>query len=378
MAPPLTIGYDATAAMNQRAGIGRYARELLLALSRQTVADTFRLPFAHSVDPLPAPELGPRFTWQPLPASDRVLNAFWQRLNLPVPIEWRTGRLDVFHSPDFSLAPSRSPSIVTIHDLAFEVAPQLAYPSLAAYLHTIVPRVVKRASSIIVTSQNTKVDIVERLGVSEDRIHVIPEGVSPGFTPVASTRDAAVRERLDITGRFILSVGTLEPRKNLVRLLEAFAMISRNRQELKLVIAGKLGWLYHGILERRHALGLENSVLLLHQVDDDDLQALYRLADITVYPTLYEGFGLPALEAMASGSPLACSGNSAVGELVADAAAIFDPWDVEDMAATIDTLISNVDRRQTLREMGPKRAAAFTWDRAADSTCRLYHDVAAS
>ncbi len=295
-----------------------------------------------------------------------------------MPIEWRTGRLDVFHSPDFSLAPSRSPSIVTIHDLAFEVVPQLAYPSLAAYLHTIVPRVVKRASSIIVTSQNTKGDVIERLGVGEDRIQVIPEGVSPGFTPVASARDATVRERLGITGRFILSVGTLEPRKNLVRLLEAFAMISRNRQELKLVIAGRLGWLYHGILERRHALGLENSVLLLHHVDDDDLQALYRLADITVYPTLYEGFGLPALEAMASGSPLACSGNSAVGELVADAADIFDPWDVEDIAATIDSLISNGERRQTLREMGPKRAADFTWDRAADSTSRLYHDVAAT
>jgi glycosyltransferase involved in cell wall biosynthesis len=376
MAPPFTIGYDATAALNQRAGIGRYARELLLALAKLDGNDVYRLPHARSDDPVAIPCLGSRFTWQGLPVSDRVLNAFWQRLRLPVPIELRTGKLDVFHSPDFSLAPSRAPSIVTIHDLAFEVVPQLSFPSLRFYLHTFVPRSAKRASAVIVTSQNTKNDVVQILGTPVAKVHVIPEGVSPAFTPDPGERDKTVCERLGISRPFILCVSTLEPRKNLERLLEAFARLKPTGGDFQLVIVGRLGWLYNGIFDRYRHLGLEDSVLFVHGVDDLDLQALYRRAEVTVYPALYEGFGLPALEAMASGSPLVCSGNSALGELVGAAAEIFDPWDVEDMSETIGSLILDEVRRRDLRQLGPKRASEFTWERAASSTNRLYHDVA--
>ena len=234
----------------------------------------------------------------------------------------------MFFTRRISHLPPRRPRPRTVHDLAFEVVPQLpGFPSLTAYLHTIVPRAVARATTVIVTSQNTKADVLERLEVNEGKIHVIPEAASSDFSPTPEPADRLARERMGVTGPFILTVGTLEPRKNLERLLEAFARITQRDRDLRLVIVGRRGWMYDSIFERYRSLGLEDSVLFLDRVGDGELQALYRQAEITVYPALYEGFGLPALEAMASGSPLACSGNSALGELVGDAAEVFDPWD---------------------------------------------------
>lgn len=376
MQSALTIGYDATPALRQTAGIGRYARELLIALARLDSQDSFRVIFDALGASVGLPPLNSRFQLYPIPASDRVMNLLWQRMRLPIPIEIRTGGLDVFHCPDFSLPPSRAASIVTIHDVAFEVVPQLSYPSLATYLHRIVPRAVARARAVIVPSNHTKEAVVRRFGADDDKVHVIPEGVCPQFRTDKGDNDEATIWRLGVRSPFLLSVGTLEPRKNYDRLLLAFAAL-RKSHDIRLVVVGRRGWLHDSVFKTHADLGFEDSVLFLDKVGDSDLSALYRLAEVTVYASLYEGFGLPALEALASGSPLVCSGNTSLPEVVGDAALLFDPWDVADITRTIDVLLNDVSLRSRLRLAGAARASAFTWSRAAEATSKLYHDVAA-
>lgn len=372
----LTIGYDGTAVIRQAAGIGRYARELLLAMARLEGDNRMKVLAASAGSELQPPHLGPRATWHLLPVTDRVTNVLWHRVRLPIPVEARVGRIDLFHSPDFSLAPSVAPSIVTIHELAFEFMPQVCFPTLAAYLHAVVPRSIRRARAVIAPSAHTKSAIVERYGTPQSKIHVISEGVVASFNPTPEHDDGARLTRLGLRQPFLLAVGTLEPRKNLARLLEAFARIAPRHPEMVLAIAGRPGWLYEGIFERHSSLGLNARVRFITNAEDDDLRALYRRSEAVVYASLYEGFGLPALEALASGSPLVASGNTSIPEVAADAALYFDPWDVDDMAATIDEVLQDGELRERLREAGPKRAQRFTWARAAELTVELYRDVA--
>ena len=372
----MIVGYDATAAVRQSAGIGRYARELLIALNALPVEEQYRLPFAAHGASVALPPLGPNFRPCGIPITDRVANAMWQRLRLPVPIELRTGRLDVFHSPDFSLAPSRAPAILTVHDLAFEIMPQVCYPTLAAYLHRVVPRCVRRAEAVIVPSNHVKSDIVKQFGTDPAKVHVIPEGSSGSFGSEPSDLDGQIVKRYRLRTPFLLTVGTLEPRKNLERLLDAFARLRDRGSEVHLMIAGKPGWLYQGIFERHQALGLGKTVRFLRNVDDAALASLYRRAAAVVYPSLYEGFGLPVLEALASGAPVVCSGNTSMPEVAGNAALYVDPWDVEDIAQTIEDLLSDEQLQSRLRQAGPPRAADFTWGRTAQRTHELYVQVA--
>jgi glycosyltransferase involved in cell wall biosynthesis len=307
-----------------------------------------------------------------------MMNLVWHRLRIPIPVEARTGSLSVFHSPDFSLAPCIAPSIVTVHDLAFEVVPQLSFPTLATYLHRIVPRCIAKARMVVVPSLHTREAIVRRFGTDPEKIRVIPEGVTGTFVPYPSRTDQMVTAHHGIVRPYILTVSTLEPRKNLERLLNAFSVLVTRQMDLDLVVVGRAGWMYSGIFERYATLGLGDRVRFLQDVPDSDLPALYRRAQITVYPSLYEGFGLPALEALACGSPLAASGNSSVPEVAGDTAIYFDPWDEADMAESVAMLLTSTSLMERLRVSGPERARQFTWRRAAEATADLYRDVATS
>jgi glycosyltransferase involved in cell wall biosynthesis len=374
----LTVGFDATSAVRQTAGIGRYTRELLGALSNRDDDIRYRIFYCSGGDPQGGlPPLDERFRLRSLPVSDRITNAVWQRLRLPIPVQAITGSFDIFHSPDFTLPPTMGrPSIVTVHDLAFLTVPQCAYPTLRDYLAEVVPRSVRRASQIIAVSQRTAQDLVERLGTDPERIEVIHEGVSRWLRP-STSGDAAGELGHGLVGKgpYILSVGTLEPRKNYVRLVEAFAALRARGLDHKLVIAGRKGWLYEPIFERVRELKLERKVLFV-EPGDPELLALYRTAAVFVYPSLYEGFGIPALEALACGIPVTCSSASSLPEIVGEAALLFDPEDVEAMAASIERLLSDEGLAQALRWAGPIRAGKFSWAEAAQKTERLYREVA--
>ena len=380
MTRSLTVGVDATSAARQSAGIGRYTRELLSALARRSDTTAYRLFYCAAGELRGSlPHLDGRFHVRRLPLSDRVTNAVWQRLGVPFPVQAITGRFDVFHSPDFTL-PSLwgAPSVLTVHDLAFLAVPDCAYPTLREYLEVVVPRSVRRATRIIAVSQSTAQDLQELLRVPAEKIEVIPEGVSTLFRPSSDrTGDIARVRALGVERPYILSVGTLEPRKNYLRLLEAFAALRRDGLDVDLLIAGARGWLDEPIFHRLDDLKLRPWVNIL-QPDDESLRSLYRSASVFVYPSLYEGFGIPPLEALACGTPVACSNTSSLPEIVADAALSFDPYDVEEIAHAVRTILSDSALSERLRSAGPVRASSFTWDAAAHRTHQLYSRLASA
>jgi glycosyltransferase involved in cell wall biosynthesis len=374
----LTVGYDATAAVRQGAGIGRYARELLAALARRTDDVHYKLlSSSGGVTEGYLPRLDGRFRHRALPVSDRVTNVFWQRWHVGVPVQTLIGCFDLFHSPDFTLPPTaRRPAVVTVHDLAFLRVPEAAYPSLREYLEVVVPRSARRAERVIAVSQRTADDLVELLGIPAARIAVIPEGVSAQFVPVGDTRKTrAELELYGIRKPYVLAVGTLEPRKNYVRLFSAYARLRARGYDGHLVVAGRRGWLYEPILAAIRKLGLASEIKIIHP-RDQDLPALYSLAEAFVYPSLYEGFGIPPLEAMACGTAVACSAASSLPEVVGDAALLFDPLDEQQICDSVERLLSDEALRAHLIERGRARAETFTWDRTAERTVTVYQEVA--
>ncbi|GAC1322053.1 MAG: glycosyltransferase family 1 protein [Chloroflexota bacterium] len=376
---PLTIGFDATAAARQAAGIGRYTRHLLAALAQRNDPFRYQAYFCAGGDVQGfIPSLDERFHVRALPVSDRLLNLVLHRARIPIPAQILAGRFDLFHSPDFTLPLTGGrPSLVTIHDLAFLRVPDCAYPTLRLYLERVVPRAAARASKIIAVSENTRRDILDLFAVPDDKVVTIAEGVDRYFHPVGDRTEVASHvRRLGIAEPFLLAVGTLEPRKNYVRLLEAFRRIIDRGAAHTLVIAGSPGWLYEPVYRRLRELRLETRVRFL-QPRDRDLLALYNMADAFVYASLYEGFGLPPLEAMACGTPVACSNVSSLPEVVGEAAVMFDPEDVDHMSDVLLKVIGDASLRESLRERGLHRARAFSWDDAARQTAELYTRMAA-
>jgi len=376
------IGIDYTAAARQRAGIGRYTRELVTALlalesaldsphEYVVFAATGQLPRAHwqrESDHLRA-SCNLQLAIRNLPLSDDWLARLWHRLRLPIPVETITGSLDVFYSPDFVLPPTRrtTRALLTVHDLSFLHYPEAFVPALRRYLERVVPRSIARADLVLADSAHTRSDIVSLLGVPPDRVQVLYSGVPPGFRPQPELGEGErLRARYGLgDGRYVLSVGTLQPRKNYVRLIRAFANLEPETVEPKtqLVIGGGRGWLYQDIFAEAERHG--DRVRILGFVDEADLPALYRNAALFAFPSLYEGFGLPVLEAMACGVPVVCSNASSLPEVAGDAALLVDPLDVDGLAEAMARALEDADLRRGMVARGVAQAARFTWEQAA-------------
>lgn len=367
------ITIDYTPALRQTAGIGRYTRGLVAALAELDRENTYSLFCAGEAPDTQAWPANFRVRVSSVPA--RWLTVGWHRLRLPVPAERLAGECDLFHSPDFSLPPLRmAHGVVTVHDLSFLRLPEHADPGLRDYLQQSVPQAVARAHRVLADSENTKHDLIELLGVAEDKVSVVPAGVEARFRPVRDTvKLAEVRARYRLPEWFILSVGTLEPRKNLARLISAYAQMRRQTGlPHALVLAGKPGWLYQGIYDQVRQEGLEDYVHFPGFVADADLPALYTLADLLAFPSLYEGFGLPPLEAMACGTPVVCSNNSSLPEAVGSAALLVDATDVDGLADAMARILGNASLRARLADLGRAQAARFTWIAAAEKLLKAY------
>ena len=376
------IGIDYTAAAWQGAGIGRYTRELIRAIVAQ--GDTHRYSLFYAAGGLSSDSAYIADLRQicnthanvrrvPIPLSPRRLTQFWQRLRVPLPIELFTGRLDLLHAPDFVLPPTRAHTLVTIHDLSFLVHPECADPSMVRYLTDAVPRGLRRANVILADSQATRNDLARLLAIDPARVELVYPGVEPRFCPLPTATTEPVRRRLSLPDHFVLFVSTLEPRKNLVRLLEAFAQIVQtDNSNLHLVIAGRRGWLYEDIFAAIDRLQLRERVRLLDYVHDNDLPALYNLAAAFAYPSIYEGFGIPPLEALACGTPTVVADNSSLPEVVADAAVLVSAEDVGSIASGIARVVSDAALRARLRAVGPAQARKFTWEQAAQRVLACY------
>jgi len=378
------IGIDYTSAVRQHAGIGRYTRGLIGALAEVDHVRQYVL-FMAKPKAWPGAEGQRRawpanFTLRTVPFTDRQMAIVWQRLRLPLPVELVTGRLDLFHSPDFVLPPvRRARTVLTVHDLSFLRLPECSSPSLLAYLMDAVPRSVARADVLLADSESTRRDLIELLHVPEDRVFVLYAGVEERFRPEAEARDARTRERHGLARPYILGVGTLQPRKNYGALIRAFhRLVEEHDLPHDLVIVGSKGWLYDDVFATIAELGLAERVRLLGLVDDDDLPALYRGADVFAFPSLYEGFGIPVLEAMGCGTPVVTSNVSSLPEVAGDAALQVPPDDVDALADAMWRSISDTALREALRIRGFRQAARFTWKRAAEELIGVYERVAPS
>ena len=372
------IGIDFTAAVRQRAGIGRYTRNLVRALAEIDLTNHYRL-FAADPGNKSKEEVWPaNFQVRRVPLSDRWLQILWQRLRIPLPIQLLVGKLDLFHSPDFVLPPVGSaPALVTVHDLSFLRVPECFVPGFAAYLESAVSRAVRRAGHVLADSSSTRSDLVELMGVDEARITVLHPGVEPRFRPVGDADELArVRTTYRLPAQFVLGLGTLQPRKNFGVLIGAFAQAVLSSpaecRDLHLVIVGERGWMYDDVLSKASTTGVRERVHLVGFVADEHLPALYSLASVFAFPSLYEGFGLPILEAMACGVPVVAADNSSLPEVAGEAAVLFDAHDEAALAQALVLLQSDLGLRKRLVQEGLERAGNFSWSRAADQLLELY------
>ena len=369
------IVVDVSPAVHHRAGLGRYAAELVKALAPQLPGDLAifyhaagRADLFPPLDVLPARPC-------PLPAKPwrlRVMLAdFFHR-----PMDALIGPARLFHATDHLLPPFRAlPAVFTLHDLIFRLYPETHMPLNRWFLTLMMPRFLRRADAIIAISECTRRDAIRWYRVPEDRIMVIYEGVDPRFRPAPPEAIAAVRARYDLPDRFILYVGTIEPRKNLPPLFAAYRIMLERWPDLGLVVGGKRGWLTRGTFRALRDLGLEGRVRFLGYVPDEDLPALYSAAAVFAFPSLYEGFGLPPLEAMACGTPVVVSDASSLPEIVGEAGLRVPPDRPDDWAAALATVLSDATLRARLRERGLQQAARFRWAEAAERTVEVYERV---
>lgn len=370
------VTIDYTSAVRQRAGVGRYTRNLIDALAQVDRDNAYTL-FCAGDGPARR-EWPENFTVRTCPLPERLLTASWHKLKLPLAAEWISGSADIFHSPDFTLPPlAKAAGVVTIHDLSFLKLPECADPGLRAYLTERTPPSVARATRVLADSENTRQDIIELLGAPPDKVSVVYGGVEPRFQPVVDQqRLTEVCQRYRLPESFVLFVGTLEPRKNLNRLIAGYADLRRQQRiSQRLVLCGSKGWLYEGIFEQIAHMGLREDVVFPGFVRDEDLPALYTLADLFVFPSLYEGFGLPPLEAMACGTPVVASDNSSLPEVLGQAALYCNAEDVNGLANAMLEGLTDADTRARLITLGLAQARRFTWEEAARQLVKAYEAV---
>jgi glycosyltransferase involved in cell wall biosynthesis len=378
----VTIYLDLSPAINGKAGLGRYAASLASAL---------------------APQLGERLAFFYNQAGPPASTADWAARGLPAPTgpvrsvragykPWRMavwlGQLahagfdrllpgaELYHATEHLLLPLRHvPTVLTVHDLIYRHLPQHHKKLNYWFLNAAMPLFCQRASAIITISESSRQDLLRAYAVDPAKVHVIYEAAAPHFSSQPAARIAEVRARYALPEHFLLTVGTIEPRKNLERLLDTLLILRRDGHDAHLVIVGSRGWLTEGFERKLAMFPAREAVHLPGYVADADLSAVYSAARITVLASVYEGFGLPVLEGMACGSPVVCSHTSSLPELGGLAARYFDPYDVDDMAANLAAVWRDDDLRAEMRTQGLTQAAQFSWSRTAAQTLAVYQSL---
>jgi glycosyltransferase involved in cell wall biosynthesis len=370
----MRIAFDGTTLTPGRTGVGYYSEHLLQHLAREV---------AGTGDEIVVVSNKPIDTQAPLPPHVRVHEGH----RFPVRIGWMQMRAasaldalkpDVAHFTN-GMIPLGSPvtTVVTVHDMSLRLYPG-CHPVRRLLLNRPLMHVaIQQASAIVTVSHSARRDLLRLHGVAADRVSVVHEAASPVFRPINDrARLGDVKAKYGLPDRFILYVGTIEPRKNLMRLMTAFAAARKAGIPHRLVCVGPYGWSSRDLSGHIERLGIRDAVHFTGYVSFDDLPAIYNLGDFFVFPSLYEGFGLPVVEAMASGLPVLTSNTSSLGEIAGDAAETIDPTNTEAMIDAICRLAADASLRRDRSERGLERARAFSWTQTAREMLAVYHRLA--
>lgn len=306
-----------------------------------------------------------------LPGNRPPVRIFWEQIAQPLALQ--QAGVDLVHTP-VNVGPMvrLCPLVVTVHDLSFLFYPETFKPAQRLYQRVMARWTARHADRVIAVSESTRADVVRMFGVPEERVVVVHNGVDAAYHPLPRDVVEAFRQQRGLPERFLLCVGTMEPRKNLPRLLEALARVP---EAPPLILVGGRGWLYGAVDATIERLGLAGRVRLAGYIPQAELPLWYNAASWLVYPSLYEGFGLPALEALACGTPAIVSRASSLPEVVGDAAVLVDPRDIDALAAALARTLQEPGLAAMLHEAGPQRAAQFSWKRTAKATVAVYRTV---
>lgn len=371
----VAIGIDYTPAYEQGAGIGRTVRGLVSALAHIDTQTDYRLFVAGANSKLLPPQLAPNFTYKPSRISPKWWARIWHRAQIPYIIENIIGKVNLYHATDFVLPPihKKTKSIVTIHDLSYIRVPEAASPSLKAYLDVVVPRSLNRATHIHAVSETTRQDLITLYNIPPEKISVIFNAVESHFKPITPSKE--IFEKYHIPNvPYIITVGTVQPRKNYSRLVKAVAQL-RTRHDIHLVVVGGRGWLEDEFYATIRDAKMTDYVHLTGFVADEDLPALYTGAIAMAFPSLYEGFGIPILEAMACGVPVVSSNSSSLPEVAENAALLIDPYSVDEVLEALERVITDHSMRNMLIQRGFEQAKKFSWDTSASQLLQLYQAI---
>ncbi len=370
----LKIAFDATAIPRNRAGAGIYIFNVVRALARIDSCHGYTI-FAHpdfiqefAIDQ-------PNFTFVAIEYRSMVERLWWEQTGLPRELQRRG--VHILHSPHYTM-PVRLPcrSVVTFHDMTFFLMPELHPGSRARMFRAMMRWSVKHADRLIAVSESTRQDVCRMLKVSPDRMVTVPLAADSSFRrmPSGEVADVCARHGVEVD-RYVMFTGVLEPRKNVPTLLKAYAALAADYPDVPLVIVGKKGWMYDTIFEQTRALGLQNRVLFTGYVPESELVALYNGARAFVYPSWYEGFGLPVLEALQCGTPVITSNVSSMPEVAGDAADLVAPDDVVGLENALRRLLSDDAHALKRSQCGRARAEQFSWQRCAHETLAVYRSL---
>ena len=371
----MIIAYDVSHIRKQRAGIGRLATMQLRGLLS---ADPQRTYLLHGwapdldvemIESLVTPNV--RLSIARIPGTAKRI--YWNYLRVP-PLQTFIGRFDIFHSAEPLLPPiGRGKSIISFNDSAYCRFPHFYDTATAKKWDYLYRRSLRKADAVTVLSDNTKSDLMEMMNLPQEKIHVVRPPTDPVFANVRSASDEQVCRRFSLPEQFMLFVGTLEPRKNIPRLVKAFELFQKTASgTVSLVIVGRRGWLYEDILTAINTSTVRDSIHLLNYIADDDLAALYRKAMVFIFPSLYEGHGYPVVEAMASGTPVITSNNSSLKEIAEGAALLVDAENTVELTGCMQLLYDNEEMRRDLAVKGLERAKRFSVENAVEAILEVY------
>jgi glycosyltransferase involved in cell wall biosynthesis len=368
----MRIGIDGIPLAELKTGVGHYTFEIALELARQAPSDSFEilshLPFAGgAVSDL----ANLSFIKRPVNSATR----HWWTIGLPLYI--KHARLDLFHGTNYDIPIwGGCPTVLTIHDLSLLLFPATHEERRVRRARRRLPVMSRRATLIITPTNAVKSEVCEHLRISADKVIVVNEAPRRSFQPLPLEQASATVRRFGLEEDFILYVGTIEPRKNLITLVKAFEEVLRSTNlRPQLVIAGRKGWLTDELFTYIESAKLGDRIHLTGYLGDDELRALYSACRVMVYPALYEGAGLPTLEAMACGAPVITTSTPAISEMVGDKARLFSPADVRTLAGHIVELLTTPAARASMSRAGILHAAQFSWERAARETLAVYRKL---